>query len=156
MIHSSDVKRMLSELRDVMIEEDTGVSPFTLAVRFDAEYPHVRHELAGTLYDEWLHLRAAERAKPPKAQQQTLPGIGDVPNVVTTFNGEGEYVYKRLHKASEIDLINNEEIQRRNAEAAVQAADEAARIRQALVPVMQAHNFATAGDAIAYLAQVQP
>lgn len=151
MMHEQEVRRMLADLRDEMIELDAGVSGTTLAARFQYEYPYVRAEMGDSLYESWLRKQANEIAKPPRSQQLTLPGLGEFPNTVTTFDGEGGFVYKRLAKATEADLINDERILCDNATAAIASHMQSKQRNAAVIPVMQAHGFVTVAEAIAYL-----
>ncbi len=155
MITKNDISRMVVELRDEMIETDQGVSGFTLAQEFNVRYPNMQDALIGDLWWDFIHGKCKQLAKPPKSQQLTLPGIGDFSNIVTTYNGEGEPTYKRLTKASKSDLLNDEEFQRVNAESAARSYAEAVQRNQVLVPLMDRHNFGTAGDAIQWMAQQQ-
>lgn len=155
MINKNDVTRLVVELRDELIETDLGVSAFSLAQEFDLRYPDARQALSEDLWWDFLHGKCKQLAKPPKSQQLTLPGIGDFSNIVTTYNGEGEPCYKRLTKATKQDLLNDEEIQRVNAEAAARSHAETVQRNQVLLPLIDRHGFATAGEAIQWMAQQQ-
>lgn len=153
MITKKDVTRQIAELRDEMIETDEGVSAFTLAQEFVVAHQDMREEMVADLWWEFVLGICKQVAKPPKSQQLTLPGMGDISNIVTTYNGEGEPTYKRLTKASKVDLLNDEEFQRVNAEAAAKSYAQAIQRNQVLVPLMDAHGFTNAGDAIQWMAQ---
>ena len=154
-MHKYEVNRLLADLRDEMLDTDEGVSGARLAARFDTEYPYVRDEMASVLYDEWLRSKADSIAKPPRTAQEHLPGLGDVPKTVTTFDAEGGFIYKRLWRGSVADLENDLQIQTVNADAAVAARRVAEQRNHLLVPIMVEHGFATAGEAISWL-EAQP
>jgi hypothetical protein len=134
-----------------MLETATGASAFFMGERFVALYPDAEVDLGPTLFRDWLHRKCRDLVKPPKTEQTQLPGFGDVPNVVTTYDGEGQFVYKRLRFASRVDLVNDEDILVANAVAADQAAKVAQDRNQVLIPIMDQHGFITAEQAIEFL-----
>jgi hypothetical protein len=144
-------KQLIRELREEMLDTDDGVSVHTLKLEFRRRYDHLKTDLADQWWDKFISNLAAAEIKPARHQQQMLPGFGDVPHTVTTFDGEGGHVHKRLTRATRQDLLNDETIQQQNAEAAERAYRQARDRNAYLIAVMDEHDFNTAAEAIAYL-----
>lgn len=152
-----EIKAAMSKIRDDMVDTASGVSRMTLAKAFDDEFPDVRQEMGDILYEDYLRKTAAEVVNVRKASQKlTLPGIGDFQMEITTYNGEGEFVHKRLRFAGTVDLDNDVDIMTQNAAAAVASAALSEFTRDTLKPVMVQHGFTTAGEAIEYLTRNDP
>jgi hypothetical protein len=89
------------------------------------------------------------------SQRVRISGLGDVPPVITTYDAEGGFVFKRIRYATTADLVNDLEIQRQNATAAQRAYEQAKDRNALLLPVMDDQGFDLAGEAVAWL-EAQP
>lgn len=152
----SEITEHLVAIRDQMLETSTGVHALAMEQRFLAAHPDALDDRAVAMARNWLHLRCLALAKPPKSDTAQLPGLGGVPDVVTTYDGEGGYVYKRIRHASRQDLVNNVEIMLTNFVGAQLSLREARDIEGLLGPVMDEHGFTTAGKAIEWMGKQAP
>lgn len=152
-MNKQEVTQALVEIRDTQLETPGGVSVIAMEYEFTAQHPDAERELGASIFRDWLHNRCRTLVKTSTPAQLSLPGLDDLPDIVTTYDGEGGFVYKRLRFASETDMKNDTAISAANV-AAVQAELAKKEDRDAiLIPIMHDHGFATAGEAMTWLAQ---
>jgi hypothetical protein len=150
-----NLSHLMRELRDEMLDTDTGVSVRSLHAEFRGRYDYLKDEPADAWWDRHVRSLAATVITPNRSQQLSLPGLGDIPNTITTFDGEGGHVHKRLTRATRQDLLNDQHIQQINAESAKKAYELALQRNDTLIAVMDEQGFATAGEAVDFLREMQ-
>ena len=151
----------LTEIRTEMarivaehIERPEGVHREAVRAEFDQAHPDVSASYGRDLYWKALGGLADDAIKPlrSKSLQLSLPGIDVVPATVTVPDGEGGFALKVIRWATIPDLEADRQIHAQNVAAAVAAEDVAEKRNRVLIPIMEAHQFATAGEAIEFLA----
>ena len=155
-MNKHEATQAIIDIRDRQIEQPGGVSTFSMELEFVAAYPNAEFDLGGTVFREWLHGRCRTLIKGSKPKQLSIPGLSDVSDVVTTYNGEGGFVYKRVRHSSDVDLENDLDIKTANVTAAQAEQGKTADRNLIIIPVMRSEGFATAGEAIDWLNNQTP
>jgi len=153
----AQIKAELAAIYEELIDTADGAHWSNLYTEFNARHPDARFEVGAELYDEMLKDKALsvmkETDRRSGRRQVSLPGLdAEWDATVTLPDGEGSFRRKRLERATASDLRADLEIHRANVDAAVAALDRGTQRNTVLLPVMEDHGFATAGDAIEYLA----
>lgn len=150
-MNASEIKSRLRELADKLID-DGGVSAMSLVESFrSVTDPDELLELGQDALDELVLRWSKDIIKDRRRNgngQMTLDGIGDVDETITTLDGEGGYVVKHLRHATLDDLLVDVRLHEENVQTAQRALERAKQRNRALVPLMEANGFATAGPAL--------
>jgi len=155
-VNVAEIKAELTTIYEDLIDTVDGAHWSTLFEQFNALHPDARYQVGADLFDEMLKDKAlkvmSEADRRSGKRQLSLPGIdAEWDATVTLPDGEGSFRRKRLERATAADLSADEAIHLANVDAAQAALDRATHRNKVLLPVMDEHNLATAGDAIEYL-----
>ena len=152
----AQIRVELTTLYDQLIDSPDGAHWSSLFDEFNRLHPDARHQVGADLFDEMLKDKAlkvmSDSDRRAGKTQLSLPGIdAEWDATVTTPDGEGSFRRKRLERASADDLAADAAIHDQNVDAAIAARNRARQRNQVLLPVMDEHGFATAGEAIDWL-----
>lgn len=155
-----EIKAALGDIYEELMNTPSGVSWNEMWQRFNNTYPEARHETGADLYDSLGHRLSKEIISGrDRAGQERLPlanGWGDIAATITCTDGEGGYRRKRIAFASVSDIIEDEQIQTSNLDAARESHRLSEHTKAVLVPVMEDHGFELAGAAIEWLSRSAP
>lgn len=158
MMTPQEVKGAMARIAGDQLEISVaGVHWSTVLDEFRTVYANVLPDMAAATLDDYLRDKAigvCQVMRRTDNGQLELPGIGHIDGTVTTSDGEGGYVVKRIKFATISDLEQDFDIQQINVDAATKALLRAEDRNKVLIPVMQAEGFATAGEAIAFIGGV--
>ena len=153
-MNKRDITRELARIHDALIETPDGLSRQSLTSQFNTEFPDAWMDIGPELFNNLITNEAGRIIGSNKSSAQLqLPGMGLISDRVTTINAEGTKSYKRVRYAQQADLIHNFHIMNNNSIAAARSTVEAEIIMETLCPIMEAHGFTYAGEAIDWLAQ---
>lgn len=151
----TEVKVAMERLATNQLESSvSGVHWSSVLRDFRQIYSKLLPGLATSALDDWLRRCATDVVRSLRRTdnaQLVLPGFGAIDATVTTTDGEGGFVVKRIKFATADDLVQDEGIHEQNVEAATKALDRAHRRNHVLLPIMQSEGFVTAGEALEYL-----
>lgn len=155
----AEIKAELTGIYGQLIDTDTGAHWSNLYDEFNTRHPDARFEVGVDLFDEMLKDKAikvmSEADRRSSRRQLAFPGMDvEWDATVTIPDGEGSFRRKRLERATAADLEADLAIHRQNVDAAQEALRRAVSRNDVLLPAMDEHGFATAGDAIEYLSGV--
>lgn len=150
----TETRSEMSRIVDELVDMPQGVHWMQVRERFANDHPDVIGELGDKLAWKALETMAKDAIKPlrSRSSQLSLPGIDEMPATVTVPDGEGSYALKTLRWATAPDLDADRRIHAENVAAAIAAEDVAEQRNRILIPIMEAHGFTFAGEAIAFLA----
>lgn len=149
-----DAIKRLERAAKKLIDDAEGVTTMRLFSEFRDVYNEDGSGLDAEIFDDWLRRvcrDAAMRAGRNRSTQLRIPGNDAVDAYVTVFDGAGRYRRKALRFASLHDLDADKAIHEENVSAATRALYDVQRRNERLRPIMEAHGFATAGEAIDWL-----
>lgn len=153
-MNRNDIKAAMVTIADELIDTDTGAHWLGVKQEFETRFAGELEGFTLELRDDYLRLRAKEvvaaQGRRGNAQLK-LPGFPDIDATVTCSDGEGEFYHKSTRRATELEMVEDEIIQHNNAIAADASWDRAKLRNRVLRPIMAAHGFRTAGEAIDFL-----
>lgn len=137
------------------LDNNDSAHPRACVRRLRQDFPELVEAESERLLDKALHerFRNALNKTAGAAGQMVLPGLGAIDRTITIPDGEGDFAFKRIEKATADDLIADASILRENANSATRAAARAEQRNEVLLPLMEKHGFETASEAIAFLMQ---
>jgi len=155
-MNRKDIRQHMTAIADNLLETSAnGVHWLPVKEQFVADHAAELDDFTDDLRDDYLRHVAANVVNSLRRDdnaQLELPGFGNIDGTVTTFDGEGGYVTKKLAFATVDDLLRDAEVHAGNVQSARDALRRARIRNKALIPVMEEHGFATAGEALELLA----
>lgn len=150
----SQAKTALRDIANKMVEGVDGVATMPLVAEFKSNFGTELDDLSAGLFDDWLRRVARDvvaNTGRGHTTQLSLPGMGSVDAFVTVPDGEGGYRRKKYIYASTTDIYADQKVHDDNYAAVGKARSEARQRDGIVLPVMEEHGFATAGEAITWL-----
>lgn len=153
-----ELAQAITDISERMLQQFDSATPRLGLSLMKAEHIELIEDHAFRLADEWVVRQFASElsgraSRKTPTDQLALPGIGEIDRVITVSDGEGGFAYKRIEKATVADLLEDEDLMRRNSEAATKAYERARLRNSVLIPTMETHEFESVAEALAFLGE---